>query len=139
MAGIDISFWAVLVAAVVSFVIGFVWYHPKVFGTQWMGLVGMTPESMSEAQKGMGGRMVAAFVAQLVLAYILGYFLIAMKATGSFAGGAEVAAWLWLGFVATVGLGVVLWERKPIQLFLINSIHWLVAMVVAGGILSLML
>ena len=30
------NFYAILAATLVSLVVGFVWYNPKVFGTIWM-------------------------------------------------------------------------------------------------------
>ena len=44
----EINFLAVLVAALSSFVVGFVWYNPKVFGTIWMNEVGMTEEKAKQ-------------------------------------------------------------------------------------------
>jgi len=32
----DINFYSVLVSGFVTLLAGFVWYHPKVFGTVWM-------------------------------------------------------------------------------------------------------
>ena len=45
----EFNFLAILVAALSSFVVGFIWYNPKVFGTIWMKEIGMTEE---QAQKG---------------------------------------------------------------------------------------
>ena len=42
------NFIAVLVASLVTLLMGFVWYNPKVFGTIWMKETGMTEE---KAQK----------------------------------------------------------------------------------------
>ena len=41
-------FLAVLVAALSSFVVGFVWYNPKIFGTIWMNETGMTEEKAKQ-------------------------------------------------------------------------------------------
>ena len=43
-----INFPAILVAALSSFVVGFVWYNPKVFGTIWMNETGMTDEKAKQ-------------------------------------------------------------------------------------------
>ena len=47
----EINFLAVLVAALSSFVVGFVWYNPKVFGTIWMNEIGMTEEKAKQEAK----------------------------------------------------------------------------------------
>ena len=45
----NINWLALVVAALSILVIGFIWYHPKVFGTIWMKEIGMTEE---KAKKG---------------------------------------------------------------------------------------
>ena len=37
---------AVIVAALSTFIVGFIWYNPKVFGTIWMQESGMTEEKV---------------------------------------------------------------------------------------------
>lgn len=41
-----INFIALIVAAVVTLVTGFIWYHPKVFGTIWMKENNLTQEKL---------------------------------------------------------------------------------------------
>jgi hypothetical protein len=38
----EINFLSLILAALSTLVVGFVWYHPKVFGTIWMKESGMT-------------------------------------------------------------------------------------------------
>lgn len=42
----EINFIALLVAGIVTLVVGFIWYHPKVFGTIWMREAGLTLETL---------------------------------------------------------------------------------------------
>lgn len=49
----EINWLAVLVAALVPTLIGFVWYHPKVMGTVWMKAADMTEEKMKGANMGL--------------------------------------------------------------------------------------
>lgn len=63
---------AILVAALVPMVLGFIWYHPKVFGTLWMQLTGMTEE---KAQQGnMFLKFGLSFVFSFLLAFVLNIF-----------------------------------------------------------------
>lgn len=39
---------AILVAALATLLVGFVWYNPKVFGTIWMKEIGMTEEKAKQ-------------------------------------------------------------------------------------------
>lgn len=44
----DINYLAVVFCVVVAYIIGFIWYNPKTFGTAWMKMVGLT---MKDAEK----------------------------------------------------------------------------------------
>lgn len=132
----DPSLFSILIASVANMVIGFGWYNPKVFGGVWMRLSGITPESVESGKRRMPFVLLVALLAGGLMAYVMHYFGAAWYVTDVF-GAAELAFWLWAGFVAPVLLGVVLWEQKSITLFLINSLYWLVAMVVMATILVL--
>jgi hypothetical protein len=43
---------------------------------------------------------------------------------------------MWLGFVVTLEIGELIWEKIPLQLFLIRIGNHLVALSIAGGILG---
>ena len=132
----DINYLAVLIAAIMSMIIGFLWYSKVLFGKAWMEASGMTEKKLAkEKQKGMGGTLFAAFIGALLSSYVLAHFVDYVEATTA-AQGAQTGFWIWLGFVAPLMLGSVLWERKPIRFFLINASHELVALLVAGMILT---
>jgi hypothetical protein len=65
----EFNFLAILVAALSSFVVGFIWYNPKVFGTIWMKEIGMTEE---QAQK---GKMLKIFGLTFVYAFMLAFMM----------------------------------------------------------------
>ena len=65
----EINFLAVLVAALSSFVVGFVWYNPKVFGTIWMNEIGMTEE------KAKTGNMAKIFGLTFVFAFLIAFMM----------------------------------------------------------------
>ncbi len=61
------NFTAVLVAAIVPLIIGFIWYNPKVFGTAWMRSIGVnSPEEMKP-----GASMALIFGISLLFACML--------------------------------------------------------------------
>jgi len=45
--GISLNYVAILVAAVVTFAFGMVWYNPMLFGKQWMAAHAYTPEQVA--------------------------------------------------------------------------------------------
>ena len=79
--------------------------------------------------------MVIAFIGNLVTAAILGWFVAAVG-SGGFSEGVIVGFWVWLGFLIPLSLNSVLWEGKKFGIFMINAGHYLVNMIVMGGILA---
>jgi hypothetical protein len=135
MVEVIINLLAVLGSAIAMMVIGMVWYGP-LFGQQWMALMGLKKQDMDKAKKkGMGPTYIVAFIGTLVMAYVLAHTVDYAEAT-DFIGGAQAGFWIWLGFIAPVMLGQVLWEGKSTRLYLINASHYLVALVIAGAILA---
>lgn len=127
----DINYWAILAAAVSTFVIGGIWYSPAVFGKAWMRENGFTEESMKNAN------MVKIFG----LAFLLG--LIAAINLAMFMGPEDKpemgALWGFLagfGWVATFVGTHYLFERKSFKLFLINAGYSVVALTVMGVIIA---
>ena len=59
------NFLILLIAALVPMVMGFIWYNPKVFGTAWMNVAGLTKEKMQ------GGNMAVIFILSYVFSILL--------------------------------------------------------------------
>ena len=65
----NINWLALVVASLSTLVVGFVWYHPKVFGTIWMKEIGMTEE------KAKNSNMALTFGLSVVLAFLAAFFI----------------------------------------------------------------
>jgi hypothetical protein len=126
-----INLLAVLVAAIASMVIGWAWYTPAVFGNAWMRAVGK--KNMGEGSTWFS--MLGMFAAALVMSYVLAHF-VGYLGAATWWEGAQVAFWLWLGFVAATSIGLVLFEKRSMKLFWINTLHYLVSLVVMAVILA---
>lgn len=131
MENIPFNIWAVLVAALSTFLIGGLWYSPAVFGKAWMRENGFTEESLKNSN------MVKIFG----LAFLLG--LIAAVNLAMYMGAEDRPAMgaLWgflagFGWVATFVGTHYLFERKSLTLFLINAGYSVVALTVMGVILA---
>lgn len=123
--------WAVLVAALSTFLIGGLWYSPALFGKAWMRENGFTEESMKGAN--MTKIFGLAFLLGIVAAINLAMFMgpendPAMGAMWGFLAG--------FGWVATFVGTHYLFERRSLKLFLINAGYSVVALTVMGVILA---
>jgi hypothetical protein len=74
------------------------------------------------------------------MAYVLSHSIVFANfylGTSGIYGGLMAGFWNWLGFVAPVTLGSVLWEGKSWKLWCFNNSYYLVMLLVMGVILSL--
>jgi hypothetical protein len=128
---VSVNWWAVIVAAIVKFVIGYVWYMP-LFGKQWRALL-KVPEGASP--EGLGIAIAVGAIGDLVMAYILAR-LVLHYAPASLGSGLLIGFMAWLGFIATVLIGQVFYERRPFALWLINNSYLLLSLLLMGAILG---
>lgn len=134
---VSVDFAAVVLAAIASFVIGMLWYSPMLFGKMWMKEMGMTGKSMKSKKSGMTEKFAIAFLGSLVMAYVLAHFV--SYATGGYPtlmDGVATAFWAWLGFVATVSAGMVLWGGKSLKLYALTAGNDLASMLAMGIIIA---
>jgi membrane protein YdbS with pleckstrin-like domain len=127
---------SIIVCAIISMAIGGFWYSPGVFGNVWMKLAGLNKNDMEAAKKkGMAWNYIIQFIGALVMAAIFGSIIMMAGATTPM-GGIAVGIMVWLGFIATVTVGSVLWERRNWAYFVLTNLHYLVVLIVTGIILA---
>ena len=130
------SLLAVLVSAIVGMVIGALWYSPILFGKVWMNLSGFTDKKMQEMKKkGMAVPYILNFIFILILSYVLALFINASQAV-TIMQGAIVGFFVWIGFMATLMLNSVLWEGKPVKLYILNIAYHLITVIIMSIILT---
>jgi uncharacterized protein DUF1761 len=135
-----INWLAVLVAGIVIFALGGLWYSKLLFANRWIALQNRTEEQMRAqmASANMPVMYASVFLTGLITAWgmalVLAHFSsdIAMTA----AHGAMFGFLFWLAFAATTSYGTALFSGKPKQLWLIDSAYNLVSFVLAGIILA---
>ncbi len=133
-----LNYFAVVVAAIVSFLFGWLWYG-VLFRRQWHDAVGKTEAEI----KGEGGPspvpFVIAFIAQLVMAWILAGVIGHLGPGGvTFRNGVISAAVVWLGFVVTTLTVNNAFQGAKTALTLIDGGHWLCVLLLQGAVIGLM-
>jgi len=127
-----VNYLAVVVAAVVALVIGFIWYSPRVFGNRWMAYLGTT-----QAQLGNPGPtgMLVGVVASLINAWALA--VLALNLGGkSVTDGVLLGVLAWLGFMATITAAQISFEKKSWGLWVLNNAHNLLVQVIMAAIVA---
>lgn len=136
---IEVNYLAVLVAAVASMILGFLWYSPILLGKPWMKEKGYTQESLKKEQKSAQMWYVVSFVLALVTAYVLfhvmtlsmNFFHYAKLQTGI-----TTAFWMWLGFIMPTQLTATLFGGRNLKLFGIDTGYQLVSVLAMGLVLG---
>lgn len=156
----EFNVMAILVAAIVPIILGFLWYNPMLFGNVWMRESGMTEEKMK------GGNMAVIFGVSIVLSLLLSFFtqflvihqLGAIQMIGgdpastdvlpsfqafmddygsnhrSFGHGAIHGAMAGVFMVLPI-LGINgLFERQSWKHILVNAGYWIIALTIMGAI-----
>ncbi|HTD64715.1 MAG TPA: DUF1761 domain-containing protein [Verrucomicrobiae bacterium] len=127
-----VNYLAVVVAAVVALVIGFIWYSPRVFGTRWMAYLGTTQPQLGNP--GPTGMLVGV-VASLLNAWVLA--LLALNLGGkSVTDGVLLGVLAWLGFMATITAAQISFEKKSWGLWVLNNAHNLLVQVIMAAIVT---
>lgn len=157
----EMNYLAILVAAIVPLILGFLWYNPILFGNLWMRESGMTEEKMKS------GNMALIFGVSLILSILLAAFLqtLVIHQTGALGmiGGDPTAEGILPSYQAFMndygtnfrtfkhgalhgllaGLFIVLpisgingmFERNSWKHILINVGYWTVCLTIMGAIL----
>ena len=153
------NFYAVLVSALVTLLVGFVWYNPKVFGTIWMNETGMTEEKAKQSN------MLKVFGLTIFYSLMLSFIMPAlvihqMGALGLIGGDPALAKPSYAAFLADYGdafrtfkhgalhgfmsglflaLPITaingLFEQKSWKYILVNAGYWIVSMTIMGAII----
>ncbi len=127
---ISVNWTAVVVAAIVRIVAGAAWYAPPVFGRRWERTGGMD-EGATRMPGAIGVQALGSFVMAYILAQVVGHFGVADVWSG-----ALVGAIIWVGFVATIMLPGILFEKRSMQFFFIYAGYQLVTLAAMGAIIS---
>ena len=127
-----VNLLAVIVAAVIAIVIGFVYYSPQAMGNRWMAYLNTTRAQLGNPEpSGMG----AGVVASLVNAWVLGVLALNLGATGIW-DGILLGILCWLGFMATITAAEIAFLKQPWGLWLVNNIHNVIVQVVMAVIVT---
>jgi hypothetical protein len=132
-----LNYLAIVIAAVVAWLAGAAWY--MALGKTWMAALGVTREQMEVAKREPGAWLpfVYAFVAELVMAWVMAGLLGHIGAL-TLRGGVISGAFCWLGFVLTTMLVNNSFGRRDWRLLLIDGGHWLLVLLLIGGIVGAM-
>jgi len=125
-----LNWLAVIVAAIVFFVFGGIWYG-AIFGKAWEQAVGKTKE---EFKKGASAAYITGFITSIIMAYTLARVI----AFGHVAlgGGILYGFFFSFGLIVMVLLMNTMFNRSSMKLFWINAFYQVIGCMIMGAILG---
>lgn len=165
----EMNFLAIVLAAFVPTIIGFLYYNPKTVGNAWMKASGMTEEKIKS------GNMLVILLVSLLLSFLMAVILVqmvihqtdlyslfndkpGMNVEGSevmnainevirlggdnfrtFGHGALHGTFVGIFLVFPILAITGMFERRPFKLALINGAYWAITLAIMGGILCQMI
>ncbi len=126
----QLNIWAVLLAAVVKFFIGGLWYSPILFGKQWMTATGLKEDELGSPAK----PMIITALLGVVTAFTLSVLITLANP--------DFAQSIALGFVVAIGIVVAmlaphfLFEGRSMRLFAIYAGQHVVELMVMAAIIG---
>lgn len=132
-----VNYYAVGVGAVLSLVVGSIWYGP-LFGKKWMEIVGAT--ALDEVKrKEMQKKAMPLYVVQLLLSIFQVLVLAHLIADTQTVSGVERSLWIWAAFIMPTIAGTAMWNNDSAKIswarFLIQSGYQLIMFVIYGLLL----
>ncbi len=131
----EINWLAIIACGVASLVIGGIWYG-AIFKNAWIALVNKSEEELKAMEKDAPKAYIGAFVGAMITAFVLSYVAVGMKVT-NLGGILWMAFFLWLGIAMVLRFNDVLFEKRPLKLFFINTCFDLVLILVISIIVVL--
>jgi len=128
-----VNLLSVVLAAVLGWLFGALWFQPFAFGPTWQSLLLTSAE---DRKKGQTKALVSTLVIYLVIAYGLALYLKALHLSGA-ADGALQGFLIGAFFTATNGGVMTLFRAEPFTLFFIEYGGQVVTMVLMGAIVGI--
>ncbi|MHA2430285.1 MAG: DUF1761 domain-containing protein [Promethearchaeota archaeon] len=126
-----INWLAVIVVAIIYFLIHFFWYFPFVFGNIWLKLVGKESEPKSKIIRDTIIMIPTSFVTVLMIEVIMD-----LTAMNDIVSALIISMLLWVGFVATIAINQNNFNDRGVKLFLLEYGFYLIGFIIAGLILA---
>lgn len=126
-----INYWGILVSVIVTFLIGWIWFLPGIFGNTWMKEAGKTKEQLGNQTQAMVG----SFIAMIIMAFCLQLLVIFLGVT-KITGGIKLGLVCGVGFNAMALLVNCVNEKRSMKWFLVTAGYQAISILIMAMILG---
>ncbi|MCE2407189.1 MAG: DUF1761 domain-containing protein [Pseudomonadales bacterium] len=125
-----VNWWAIIVASLVSFVIGWPWYGP-LFGTAWLDALGKSADEIQPSPK----PFIISLVTTLITAFVMAVLIVALN-INTWSDGALLGLFVGIGFIAASNISDAAFCGWSWKLVAIQSGYRVLYSVIMGVILG---
>lgn len=134
----SINYPAIFVGAILSMVIGAIWYGP-LFGKKWLEIVGASEVDL-EARKKMQKNAGPLYIVQFFLTLFQVLILAVMAGSSNIFDSLSVSFLVWIAFIVPTLAGSAMWTNEPGKQkwarFLLQAGYQLILFIVFGLLLQ---
>lgn len=120
----------ILLGAIVYILFGIVFYSKWGLGRLWVDLV---KHMQKQADNTTAVVYIGAFMSAVLIAYVIGCFANLIQAK-TLSTGALIGFLVWLGFILPTTFSPVLFGKKPIEMFYLDAVFYLITYIVVSVI-----
>lgn len=120
MFDVEINFGAFLLSGVFAFILGIIWYHPKVMGERWMEVRGVKGDALKKSPLPFIASLFLWMLAACFYAFIA-HFLGINNAAGYFA----LSCMIWVAFSMPPAIMGALYTGYPFEAVAIDTSYQL--------------
>ena len=128
---VEVNYLAVLIAAIIYYASGALWYSTLLFGKSWMGLVGLTAKKLEAAKKSAWKSYLISFMAAFFISYGIARIELYMNVI-TILGGFHTGFWAWFCFVLTTMATNYSFAGRSPKLLIIDGGYHLYGFLVIG-------
>jgi hypothetical protein len=134
--------WQIIVAAIVYFALGAIWFSPKVFGTAWMKSHGIVMDEEKKKNTNMGALMGRSFICTLIFSAAICWICCATCSAESVQSMGLmhcIKVGFLVGLVGATSLSMAYtYQMKPRNAFLTDGFYHIVGSILAAITLHLL-
>ena len=131
----QVNLWAVLVAAVVYFLLGSLWFS-ILFGGVWSKEVDKLGILIKDPAKGtIAAKMIQTFVGNLLAAFSMAY-IVFVSGSYNWMAGLKLGLLCGIGFAAVAMIIAYTWESRSMRLQMIDTGYAVIGIALCGIILA---
>ncbi|MBI3142774.1 MAG: DUF1761 domain-containing protein [Bacteroidetes bacterium] len=127
--------WAILVSALLAWLIGAIWYNPKVLGTAWQSELDLSTDELKKGN--VAFVFLGSFVLMIVMAIGMSFITnVHAKGISDPVEGAIHGLYV-SAFFVSMGMGInYLYQRRSLKLFLIDAVYLTLSLMLMGAIIT---